>query len=41
MNREHEDIIELGVVSADTRGKLVGFADTEEGQQIHPGLTDD
>jgi hypothetical protein len=41
MYRENEDTIELGAVSADTRGKLMGFADVEEGQQVTPSLSDD
>jgi len=41
MYRECEDTIELGAVSADTRGKLMGFADVEEGQQVTPSLIDD
>lgn len=41
MYRECENTIELGVVSADTKGKLEGYADVEEGQQILPGLTND
>jgi hypothetical protein len=41
MNREQEDVIELGVVSADTKGVQVGFADIEDGERILPGLSDD
>jgi hypothetical protein len=41
MNREVEDTIELGVVSADTKGLLVGSADTEFGRQQPIGLSDD
>ncbi|HEU0094974.1 MAG TPA: hypothetical protein VFQ52_00870 [Rhizomicrobium sp.] len=42
MNREHEDTIELGVVSTDTRGLPVGPPDTENGKQsIVIDLTDD
>ncbi|CUS45776.1 MAG: benenodin family lasso peptide [Pseudomonadota bacterium] len=41
MNREHEDTIELGVVSIDTKGLPVGAADTEFGQQKPIGLSDD
>lgn len=41
MNRELEDTIELGAVSVDTKGKLEGYADVEEGQQILPGLSND
>ncbi|WP_443025151.1 hypothetical protein [Sphingomonas sp. QA11] len=39
MNREHT--IELGVVSADTKGSTIGFADVETGLQPKVGLTDD
>jgi len=41
MNYEHEDTIELGVVSVDTRGLPVGSADSDSGQQIQTGLSDD
>lgn len=41
MNREHEDVIELGAVSAETKGVQVGFADIEDGERILPGLSDD
>jgi hypothetical protein len=41
MNREYEDTIDLGVVSADTRGNTVGIADVEIGLQPSAGLTDD
>lgn len=42
MNREHEDeLVELGVVSTDTRGDGQVFSD-QEGGKIRPlGLTDD
>jgi hypothetical protein len=43
MNRElqHEDLIELGVVSDDTKGHARGFDDEEFGERILPGLTRD
>jgi len=41
MNREHEDLIDLGVVSTATRGLPVGTNDQENGKQILPGLADD
>jgi hypothetical protein len=41
MNREREDTIELGVVSADTKGSTLGFADVEIGLQPKVGLSDD
>ncbi|TPG56521.1 benenodin family lasso peptide [Sphingomonas glacialis] len=41
MNREHEDTIELGVVSSDTKGVTPGIADLEFGQQLPMGLSDD
>jgi hypothetical protein len=33
MYREHDDIIELGVVSVDTRGLPEGPADSDNGKQ--------
>ncbi len=41
MKREHEDTIELGVVSADTKGLFVGGADQDNGQLKPIGLSDD
>lgn len=41
MNREQEDVIELGAVSTETKGVQVGFADTEDGERIQLGLSDD
>lgn len=41
MKHEYEDTIDLGTVRVDTRGKLMGFADVEEGQQVSPSLNDD
>ncbi|MDB5722161.1 MAG: hypothetical protein JWP15_2779 [Alphaproteobacteria bacterium] len=43
MNNEHlhHELVELGVVSIDTRGALVGREDTDIGQQFVSGLTDD
>ncbi|UUL82520.1 hypothetical protein [Sphingomonas qomolangmaensis] len=41
MKYEHENTIELGVVSADTKGSSIGFADTEVGLQPNAGLSDD
>jgi hypothetical protein len=42
MNRKHEDTIELGVVSADTKGLPEGAPDTDSGkQQIVIDLADD
>jgi hypothetical protein len=41
MQREHEDTIELGVVSSDTKGSTNGLADVEIGRQPKVGLTDD
>ena len=41
MYRELEDTIELGTVSADTKGKFVGLPDQEDGERIAAGLADD
>lgn len=41
MNREHEDVIELGVVSADTKGGGVISEDSELTEALPFGLTDD
>ncbi|WP_155006504.1 benenodin family lasso peptide [Sphingomonas hengshuiensis] len=41
MNREHEDTIELGVVSTDTKGLIVGGPDADNGQLAPFGLSDD
>lgn len=41
MNREHEDTIELGAVSTDTKGLPVGAVDTEFSHQKPIGLSDD
>jgi hypothetical protein len=41
MKRELEDTIELGVVSADTKGLPVGLADSDFAQQHKIGLSDD
>lgn len=43
MNREyqHEDLIELGAVTAETKGLAIGFVDTERGRQPFAGLTAD
>lgn len=41
MNREDEDVIELGSVSLDTKGAIEGVPDTEGGLQPLSGLTDD
>jgi hypothetical protein len=42
MEREYQDnLVELGVVSVDTKGASVGREDTDIGQQFLGGLTDD
>lgn len=41
MNDEYEYDLELGTVSADTRGGVIGIADFENGQQMVTGLADD
>lgn len=41
MNHEHEDTIELGVVSVDTKGLPIGLADSDFAQQHKVGLSDD
>lgn len=43
MNREdaREDLIDLGVVSTDTKGAHVGINDFENGLQLQAGLADD
>ena len=41
MNCEYEDAVELGVVSADTRGAIGTYEDYELGRQLVPGLGDD
>lgn len=43
MNREHldQDLLELGVVSADTKGILGAKEDFEGLQRVPAGLTDD
>lgn len=42
-NDEHrdDDLIDLGAVTQETKGKLVGFDDHDAGLQIQPGLSDD
>ncbi len=41
MNREHEDLIELGTVSADTRGGAFIVNDSEQTESLPLGLVDD
>jgi hypothetical protein len=42
MEREYQnDLVELGSVSADTKGDSVGREDTDIGQQFLGGLSDD
>lgn len=41
MKYEQEDTIELGVVSADTKGVIGTENDFEAGQKLLPGLSDD
>jgi hypothetical protein len=41
MNRECESTVELGVVSADTKGVAPGIVDQEFGEQLKSGLSDD
>lgn len=43
MKREeqHEQPIELGTVSSDTKGDFYAGVDTEMGQKPRPGLTDE
>ncbi|WP_157093954.1 benenodin family lasso peptide [Sphingomonas mali] len=41
MNREHEDTIELGAVSVETKGLIVGGPDQDNGQLKPFGLSDD
>lgn len=41
MRSEDNDVIELGTVSADTRGGMSGLSDGDSGMMMHPGLRDD
>lgn len=41
MNCEHEDVVELGAVSAETKGAIEGGPDTEGALQPRSGLSDD
>lgn len=41
MATEDMDVIELGTVSVDTQGGMMGIADTDLGWELHPGLKDD
>ncbi|WP_165356510.1 benenodin family lasso peptide [Sphingosinicella sp. BN140058] len=41
MNRDNQDLLELGVVSTDTRGILGAKEDFEGLQRVPAGLTDD
>jgi hypothetical protein len=41
MNREHDDLIELGTASVETRGGPKGFEDVDGTLIPRSGLTDD
>jgi hypothetical protein len=41
MNREYEDVIELGAVSTDTKGGAFVLADSEQTLSLPIGLSDD
>lgn len=43
MNREHEqeELIELGAVSAETKGPTAGIEDVQNGFYLMPGLSDE
>ena len=41
MHRAHFRVIELAAVSASTRGLTMGFAETEMGLTLYPGLHED
>lgn len=41
MRIEDRKIVELGSVSADTRGSVMGIADSEFGKMWRPSLQDD
>ncbi len=42
MNSEnHDDLIELGTATGETRGGAIGFVDSEGTLQPHPGLSAD
>jgi hypothetical protein len=36
-----EEVIDLGAIAEQTHGSAVNFADTDGGQRILPGLSDD
>jgi len=38
---ETEEVIDLGAITEETHGSVVGFDDTLGGQQIEAGLSDD
>lgn len=41
MRTEDVKVVELGSVSADTRGLIIGAAETEFGHMLPPSLYDD
>lgn len=41
MKREYEDVIDLGAVSAETKGSIEGGPDSEGSLQPRSGLSDD
>ena len=41
MRNEETNTIELGTISADTRGSVMGIIDSEFGKMWNPGLHDD
>lgn len=41
MRTDIVDVIELGAVSAVTRGGVSGLSDGDSGMMMHPGLSDD
>lgn len=39
--REHEELIELGAASSETKGPTAGMDDSQGGLRLWPGLSDE